>query len=111
MTYGEGERAEREEKLHSALLADLPARHCSASQGVALAEKGLVPPLSAMTSAFKVQKAALFGFFIVRKETAQHELLQHKSLAISFPFHFLLFTQQKPVSSCSGIEEIKTSRA
>lgn len=60
MTYGEGGKRERDEKPHSALPMDPPAQSCSSSQGVILAEKGLVPPVSAMTSAFKVQKAAFF---------------------------------------------------
>lgn len=60
MTYGEAERGEREKKPCSVLLLDPPAQLHSPSQGAALAEKGLVPPVSAMTSAFKVQKVAFF---------------------------------------------------
>lgn len=56
-------KGEREKKPYSILLVDPPAQLHSPSQGVALAEKGLVPLVSAVTSAFKVQKAGFFWFF------------------------------------------------
>lgn len=65
MTYGEAERGKEEKTplgsaCGAAITTPLPF------QSVVLAEKKLLPPVYAMTSAFKVQKAAFF-FDIMQK--------------------------------------------